>query len=54
MVLWWPSQQRLNALPPLFGAVEWSVWSVCGAFLFGIGAVYWVALYIAKNKRPTA
>jgi hypothetical protein len=42
----------LSALRPLFGAVEWSVWSVCGAFLFGMGAIYWLALYIAKRKRP--
>jgi len=32
-------------------AVGGTVWSVCGAFLFGIGAVYWAALYIAKRRR---
>jgi hypothetical protein len=41
----------LSALPPLFGAIEWSVWSACGALLFGVGAAYWLALYIAKRKR---
>ncbi len=44
----------LTALPPLLTSAGWDAWSVCGALLFGPGAVYWFALYVAKRKRAAA
>ncbi|HEY6994758.1 MAG TPA: hypothetical protein VH397_13670 [Xanthobacteraceae bacterium] len=44
----------VTALPPLLGSDGWDVRSVCGAVLFGTGAAYWFALYVAKRKRSAA
>jgi hypothetical protein len=44
----------VTALPPLLTSDGWDVWSVCGAVLFGTGAAYWLALYIAKRRRSAA
>ena len=47
-------KNRVTALPPLLGSDGWDFWSVCGAVLFGSGAAYWFALYVAKRRRSAA
>ncbi len=41
----------LTALPPLFTSARFDALSLCGALLFGAGAIYWLALYIAQRRR---
>ncbi len=40
----------LSALPALTSG-GWDLWSLCGVLLFGTGALYWFALYIAKRRQ---
>jgi hypothetical protein len=41
----------LSAARRLFGFAGWDFWSIVGALLFGAGAIYWAALYLAKVAR---
>jgi hypothetical protein len=43
----------LTILPPLTGA-RWDFTALIGAPLFGLGAIYWLALYVAKRNRSAA
>jgi len=40
------------AVPPLLEpTVGWDFWSVCAALLFGLGTIFWFAMYIAKGRQ---
>ena len=41
----------LTALPPLLTSARFDALSLCGALLFGAGAIYWLALYIVQRRR---